>query len=194
MRLGALGLGKGIRTIRKHNGSNCCRPILNAQNQDLYQHWGVDSLRWNFLTFRDDDIVIATSGKTGTTWTHGIVANLIFPGCDLPGPPLEMSPWLDIRIPARIRSDSTRGGNPSALYQDALAIGWLRFDQRVKYLYVGCDTRDVFMSWWNHYRSFTEDALISFHSAPGRVGPEIARCLDDIHDYWRTFMTRGWFG
>ena len=64
----------------------------------LYQHWSFDSLRWNFLTFRDDDIVITTSGKTGTTWTQGIVANLIFLGRDLPAPPFEMSPWLDMRM------------------------------------------------------------------------------------------------
>jgi aryl sulfotransferase len=51
----------------------------------VYQHPSIDSLRWNFLTFREDDIVIATSGKTGTTWTQGIVANLIFLGRDLPG-------------------------------------------------------------------------------------------------------------
>jgi RNA polymerase sigma factor (TIGR02999 family) len=74
-----------------------------------------------------------------------------------------------------------------------LPLDGLRFDQRVKYLCVGRDTRDVFMSWWNHYRSFTEEALISFNTAPGRVGPELPRCPDDIHNYWRTFMTRGWF-
>jgi aryl sulfotransferase len=64
----------------------------------LYQNYIVDSLRWNFITFRDDDIVIATSGKTGTTWTQGIVANLIFLGRDLPAPPLVMSPWLEQRV------------------------------------------------------------------------------------------------
>ena len=48
----------------------------------LYQNYIYDSLRWNFLTFRDDDIIVATSGKTGTTWTQGVVANLIFSGRD----------------------------------------------------------------------------------------------------------------
>jgi aryl sulfotransferase len=49
------------------------------------------------------------------------------------------------------------------------------------------------MSQWNHYRSFTEAALLSFNATPGRVGPELQPCPDDIHDFWRIFMTRGWF-
>ena len=57
----------------------------------------------------------------------------------------------------------------------------------------GRDTRDVFMSWWNYYRSFAEAVLNSFNVIPGRVGPEPPPCPDDIHDYWRSFMTRGWF-
>ena len=160
----------------------------------VYQHPSIDSLRWNFLSFREDDIVIATSGKTGTTWTQGIVANLIFLGRDLPASPLEMSPWLEMRmVPLEHVLTQLEQQTHRRFIKTHLPLDGLRFDQRVKYLYVGRDTRDVFMSWWNHYRSFTEEALISFNTAPGRVGPELPRCPDDIHDYWRTFMTRGWF-
>ncbi|HTA43020.1 MAG TPA: sulfotransferase domain-containing protein [Bryobacteraceae bacterium] len=34
-----------------------------------------DSTRWNEFRFRNDDIVIATCAKTGTTWTQQIVAS-----------------------------------------------------------------------------------------------------------------------
>jgi aryl sulfotransferase len=168
--------------------------IQRPEVKHVYQHPSNDSLRWNFLTFRDDDIVIATWGKTGTTWTQGIVANLIFLGRDVPASPLEMSPWLKMRmVPLEHVLTQLEQQTHRRFIKTHLPLDGLRFEQRVKYLYVGRDTRDVFTSWWNHYRSFTEEALISFNTAPGRVGPELPRCPDDIHDYWRTFMTRGWF-
>ena len=39
-----------------------------------------DSSVWNEFRFRPDDVVIATYGKAGTTWTQQIVAQLIFGG------------------------------------------------------------------------------------------------------------------
>ena len=40
----------------------------------------IDSTRWNGFKFRNDDIVISTYGKSGTTWTQQIVGELIFRG------------------------------------------------------------------------------------------------------------------
>lgn len=37
-----------------------------------------DSTRWNGFPFRDDDVIVATYAKTGTTWTQQIVGQLIF--------------------------------------------------------------------------------------------------------------------
>jgi len=160
----------------------------------LYQNYLLDSLRWNFIDFRDDDIVIATSGKTGTTWTQGVVANLIFSGRDLPAAPIEMSPWLEQRVvPSDLVLSQLAQQTHRRFIKTHLPLDGLRYDRRVKYLYVGRDTRDVFMSVWNHYRSFTEGALTLFNTTPGRIGPEVQPCPDDIHYFWRMFMTRGWF-
>jgi Sulfotransferase domain len=38
-----------------------------------YQHHHLDSTRWAHFTPRDDDIVISTPYKSGTTWTQEIV-------------------------------------------------------------------------------------------------------------------------
>src|SRR3546814_1780983 len=59
-----------------------------------------DSTIWNDFRFRDDDIVIATYAKSGTTWVQQIVGQLIFEGCD-DLPVVELSPWLDLRVPPK---------------------------------------------------------------------------------------------
>ncbi len=53
----------------------------------------MDSTNWNDFQFRDDDIIIGTYAKSGTTWTQQIVGQLAFNG----DPNLavgEMSPGL----------------------------------------------------------------------------------------------------
>lgn len=39
-----------------------------------------DSTMWNDFNFRDDDIIISTYAKSGTTWLQQIVSQLIFNG------------------------------------------------------------------------------------------------------------------
>ena len=57
----------------------------------------MDSTRWDGFKFRDDDIVIDTWAKSGTTWTQQIVSQLIFNGAeDLPA--MDLAPWLDLRV------------------------------------------------------------------------------------------------
>lgn len=49
------------------------------------------------------------------------------------------------------------------------------------------------MSWWNFYGNFTPQAIDGFNGVPGRVGDELPRCPDDIHELWHNWITRGWF-
>jgi hypothetical protein len=71
------------------------RPLVRYSNM-IY-----DSGRWEGFRFRDDDIVISTPPKCGTTWTQMITALLIFQTPDLPAPLAKLSPWLDMRTRAR---------------------------------------------------------------------------------------------
>jgi aryl sulfotransferase len=67
------------------------------KTRELHNHH-FDSTVWNDFAFRDDDIVIATYAKCGTTWTQQIVGQLLFGGAaDVPVNGL--SPWLDLRVP-----------------------------------------------------------------------------------------------
>ena len=49
------------------------------KTREMHNHH-IDSTRWNGFPFRDDDIVIATWAKCGTTWMQQIIAQLIFQG------------------------------------------------------------------------------------------------------------------
>jgi aryl sulfotransferase len=160
----------------------------------VYQNWAMDALRWNFFTPRADDIVVATAIKAGTTWVQEIVRNLIFSGKNLAIALDEISPWIDIRnyplelVLTRLEQQSHRRWMKTHLPLDGLP-----FHPRIKYLYVGRDSRDVFMSFCNFYGNFTQLAIDGFNSVPGRVGDEIPRCPEDIHMLWHDFITRGWF-
>ena len=54
------------------------------QRTRVYQSHHFDSTRWDYFEPRDDDIIIATSYKAGTTWTQAIVAHLLFPDGNFP--------------------------------------------------------------------------------------------------------------
>ena len=55
----------------------------------------MDSTIWDDFKFRDDDIVIATWAKAGTTWTQQIVGQLVFNGAE--GlPVMDLAPWIDL--------------------------------------------------------------------------------------------------
>ena len=57
-----------------------------------------DNARWDRFAFRDDDVVISTPSKCGTTWMQHIVGMLILDRTDLGAPISQLSPWLDMLI------------------------------------------------------------------------------------------------
>ena len=78
------------------------------KTRELHNHH-FDSTIWNDLQFRDDDIIISTYAKAGTTWMQQIIAQLLFDGEE--GLEVaEMSPWMDLRVPPKAVK-SIRGTN-----------------------------------------------------------------------------------
>lgn len=53
-----------------------------------------DSARWAAIDLRDDDIVVSTRSKHGTTWVQAILLMLVH-GPELPDTLAELSPWVD---------------------------------------------------------------------------------------------------
>jgi aryl sulfotransferase len=138
--------------------------------------------------------VVSTSAKAGTTWMQRIVSLLIFGTDPLPDVLTRISPWIDRRfvepieeIVARIEAQPHRRFLKTHLPLDALP-----YDEGVRYIAVGRDTRDVFMSLWNHYRNYT-DAMYEATSAGDPPGGPLPRCPDDLRWLWSQWITRGSF-
>lgn len=119
-----------------------------------------DSRRWDRFEPRNDDIVIATFAKCGTTWTQRIVDLLVFQSVDV-RPFGSMSPWLDSTLFSPVEDDlktlqaqTHRRYIKSHLPFDALPV-W----DTVKYIHVGRDGRDARLSWQNHEQGFKPEFL-----------------------------------
>lgn len=160
----------------------------------LYQNHHFDSTRWRWFETRPDDIVIATSYKAGTTWTQAIVANLLFPDGNFPADPARLSPWLDLRtLPLEVVLGNLAGQTHRRFIKTHLPFDCMPYEERLKYIYVSRDARDVFMSLWNHYSGHNDLHFAVVNNTLERVGEEFPRPPDDIHTFWRNWITRGWF-
>ena len=118
--------------------------------RELHNHH-FDSTIWNDFNFRDDDIIISTYAKSGTTWVQQIVAQLLFNGEE--GMEVaEMSPWLDLRVPPKeVKLPLVEAQTHRRFLKTHLPVDALVFSEKAKYIYIGRDGRDVLWSMFNHH-------------------------------------------
>ena len=120
-----------------------------------------DNARWDGFTFRADDIVISTSPKCGTTWTQMLCALLIFQSPHFDRPLSQMSPWLDQQTRSLDTVVATLDAQQHRRFiKTHTPLDGLPFDERVAYLCVGRDPRDVFMSMDHHWGNMDMDAVL----------------------------------
>ena len=159
------------------------------KTRELHNHH-FDSTIWNDLKFRDDDIVIATYAKSGTTWMQQIVAQLMFDG-DPDISVAEMSPWVDLRVPPKeVKLPLLEAQTHRRFMKTHLPVDAIRFCPKAKYLYIGRDGRDVVWSMYNHHVNANQTWYDALNDTPGRVGPPIEPPPDDIRQYWREWLDR----
>jgi aryl sulfotransferase len=155
-----------------------------------FQNHHFDSTIWNDFRFRDDDIVIATYAKSGTTWVQQIVAQLLFDGAgDLDV--AEMSPWLDLRVPPKeIKLPAVETQTHRRFLKTHLPVDALVFSPKVKYVYIGRDGRDVVWSMYNHHANANELWYQALNDTPGRVGPPIEKPPASVRQYFLDWLER----
>lgn len=162
----------------------------------IYQNHHLDSTRWDVVTPRDDDIIITSSYKSGTTWTQWIIYNLIFLGETEPPPFDGISPWIDARFmpfPLEQLGRMVEQQRHRRFLKSHLPADGLPFHTHLKYIVVARDARDVFMSLVNHYAAYTDALYTMMNDSPGRVGDPMPKFDGDIRRLWKSWITRGWF-
>jgi aryl sulfotransferase len=131
----------------------------------------MDSTRWNGFPFRDDDIVIATWPKSGTTWVQQIVSQLVFRGAE--GIALDrISPWLECTLYPPETVQALEAQTHRRFIKTYLPLDALVFSPRAKYIYVARDGRDAVWSNHNHAMSMKREIRAAMRAAAGQALPE----------------------
>jgi hypothetical protein len=126
----------------------------------------MDSQRWNGFEFRDDDIVISTPSKCGTTWMQMQCALLVFQTPVLPAPLTRLSPWVDVQtetvesVFAELAAQEHR-----RFIKTHTPFDGLPYHPGVTYITVGRDPRDVALSWDNHWNNLNLESVIGLRVA-----------------------------
>lgn len=163
---------------------------MNAMPQktrDIQNHH-IDSTIWDDFRFRDDDIIIATYAKSGTTWMQQIISQLLFDGEE--GLPVaEMSHWVDLRVPPKeVKLPMIEDQTHRRFLKTHLPVDALVFSEKVKYIYIGRDGRDVVWSLHNHHINGNETWYDALNNTPGRVGPPLEPPLGEPPAYFESWL------
>jgi aryl sulfotransferase len=147
-----------------------------------------DSTIWNDFPFRDDDIIISTYAKSGTTWMQQIISQLIFNG-ETSLPVADMSPWMDLRIPpAPVKMGMVEAQTHRRFLKTHLPVDALVFSEKAKYIYIARDGRDVLWSLFNHHSKANEGWYDALNNSPGLVGPPIGKPEGEIKEYFHKWL------
>jgi len=167
---------------------------LPKKLHEYTNHAGIDSTRWRVYNHRPGDIIISTSYKTGTTWMQTIMANLVFQDGAFPAPVSAMSPWLDMAIPPLEKiAEALEAQTHRRFIKSHLALDGLPYFDTARYVIVGRDVRDVFMSMWNHHSGYSEQAKGMFRESAAAIGKEFQTEFTDLHDMFKVWIEKSAF-
>jgi aryl sulfotransferase len=161
-------------------------PRVSIPARRVLRNHSLDSTRWNDFRPRCDDVVVATSYKSGTTWMQMIVRSLF--DQEFTGAPLAPD-WLDAPRPLlpTVLEDLERQQTRRCI-KTHLPLDALPFYDDVKYIVVARDARDVFMSLWHHH----VHTILAPERRPAAQAV-VEADANDLRHFWRGWTTRGWF-
>jgi aryl sulfotransferase len=155
-----------------------------------YQSAVDDNERWEGFVPRPGDVLVCTPAKCGTTWMQSIVASLLWPTSDAPGPVLAISPWVEMKMlpAAEVHAILAAQTHRRFMKSHTPADGIPWFDD-TRYIFVARDGRDAFMSLCNHVEHF-QDALRDSLNAEAPDGvPQLPAWDGDPHGFFSRWLS-----
>ena len=146
----------------------------------------MDNRRWADFVPRPDDIFVCTPAKCGTTWTQMIVGNLLWPDGEFPAPIMLVSPWIEAEfIPAEAMFPMLEAQTHRRFMKSHTAGDGIPWFDDAKYIFVGRDGRDAFMSFVNHVQRLRNTDVLN-----AKAREEGIRELPDFDGDVHSFFTR----
>lgn len=160
---------------------------LPQEKREIHNHH-MDTTIWKDFTYRDDDVIIASYPKAGTTWVQQIIGQLLFDGEE--GLEIwKMSPWLDIRIvPKKDKLAMLENQNHRRFIKTHTPIDVIAFSPEAKYIYVARDGRDIVWSLYNHHSNSNQNWYKALNETPGLVGDPIKPPPESIRQYFTEWL------
>lgn len=145
-----------------------------------YRSGDEDSARWLDFDLRDDDIVISTRSKSGTTWVQMICALLIFQTPDLPRPLSELSPWLDWLVLSKgeLFADLEER-NHRRFIKTHTPLDGLPADDRVTFIVVARHPLDAAVSLYHQSQNIDRRRIAELAGDPALAAPKELPPLDE---------------
>jgi len=162
--------------------------MVDISSLQPYRTVVYDNRRWARFAPRPRDIFVCTPPKCGTTWTQTIVVNLLWPDGDHPATVMELSPWLEAEFNpldvtmARLEAQTHRRCIKSHTPADGVP-----FFPDAKYVVVGRDGRDAFMSLCNHMERFKALDMLNEQAASDGV-PPLAAWNGDVYGFFQYWL------
>jgi aryl sulfotransferase len=149
-----------------------------------------DNRRWRNFKPRPDDIFVCTPAKCGTTWTQTIVASLLFPDGDLPASVMMLSPWIEAKfVPEEMMHAALEAQDHRRVMKSHTAADGIPWRDDAKYIVVGRDGRDVFMSMCNHLQRMKMTSEMNERALADGV-PPMPTFDGDFHAFFPNWLSQ----
>jgi len=125
---------------------------------------------------------------------QGICAALVFQQPKPPLPQGELSPWLDSNFGSIEEVLALLEGLRHRRYiKTHMPLDGLPYFEQARYIFVGRDGLDVFMSLWNHWHNMTDEGFAMLNEGPNRVGPDFPHPPAEIGPAFDEWISKGGF-
>lgn len=133
---------------------------------------------WREYEKRDDDIIIASTIKSGTTWMQQIVAQIVFSG-EFDGELGKTSFWIDSQLcfdkSEILKMLDEQDHRRFLKTHSAAQLAMQNRNKQNRYIFITRDFRDVVWSHFNHIKHYPEELKENLHN-------DFVRYLYDAED------------